>query len=68
MDSETDTQQFLFPVLLPLILAIYIGFFTVIEDPHGVVSVIFSYIPLTSSVVMLMRVFLSFMRVLYGTG
>jgi len=56
VDSETDTQQFLFPVLLPLILAIYIGFFTVIEDPHGVVSVIFSYIPLTSSVVMLMRI------------
>ena len=56
VDSETDTQQFLFPVLLPLILAIYIGFFTVIEDPHGVVSVIFSYIPLTSPVVMLMRI------------
>mgnify|MGYP001680492748 FL=1 len=56
VDSETDTQQFLFPVLLPLILAIYIGFFTVIEDPHGVVSVLFSYIPLTSSVVMLMRI------------
>lgn len=56
VDSETDTQQFLFPVLLPLILAIYIGFFTVIEDPHGVVSVLFSYIPLTSPVVMLMRI------------
>mgnify|MGYP000144726562 FL=1 len=56
VDSETDTQQFLFPVLLPLILAIYIGFFTVIEDPHGVISVLFSYIPLTSSVVMLMRI------------
>jgi ABC-type transporter permease protein len=56
VDSETDTQQFLLPVLFPLILAIYIGFFTVIEDPHGSVSVIFSHIPLTSSVVMLMRI------------
>ena len=56
VDSETDTQQFLFPVLLPLMLAIYVGFFTVIEAPHGSVSTVFSYIPLTSSVVMLMRI------------
>ena len=56
VDSETDTQQFLLPVLIPLILAIYVGIFTVIEAPHGTVSVIFSYIPLTSSVVMLMRI------------
>lgn len=56
VDSETDTQQFLLPVLTPLILAIYVGIFTVIEAPHGTVSVIFSYIPLTSSVVMLMRI------------
>jgi len=56
VDNETDTQQFLLPVLTPLILAIYVGIFTVIEAPHGTVSVIFSYIPLTSSVVMLMRI------------
>ena len=37
-------------------LAIYVGFFTVIEDPHGSISVLFSYIPLTSPVVMLMRI------------
>lgn len=56
VDSETDTQQFMMPVIMPLILAVYIGFFTVIEDPHGTVSVIFSFIPLTSPVVMLMRI------------
>ena len=56
VDSETDTQQFLMPILTPLILAVYIGLFTVIEEPHGTVAVIFSYIPLTSPVVMLMRV------------
>ncbi|HPF12167.1 MAG TPA: ABC transporter permease [Flavobacteriaceae bacterium] len=56
VDSETDTQQFMLPMLLPLILAVYVGFFTVIEDPHGTVSQVFSYIPFTSPVVMLMRI------------
>lgn len=56
VDSETDTQQFLLPILMPLILAVYIGIFTVIEDPHGTVSTVFSFIPLTSPVVMLMRI------------
>ncbi len=56
VDNETDTQQFLLPVIMPLILAVYIGVFTVIEDPHGVVSTVFSFIPFTSPVVMLMRI------------
>lgn len=56
VDSETDTQQFMMPIIMPLILAVYVGFFTVIEDPHGTVSTIFSFIPLTSPVVMLMRI------------
>ncbi|MCF6348374.1 MAG: ABC transporter permease [Flavobacteriaceae bacterium] len=56
VDNETDTQQFMMPLLMPLMLAIYVGFFTVIENPHGTVSQIFSYIPFTSPVVMLMRI------------
>ena len=56
VDSETDTQQFMIPILMPLILGIYVGFFTVIENPHGTVSQVFSYIPFTSPVVMLMRI------------
>ncbi|SFZ93937.1 ABC-2 type transport system permease protein [Flaviramulus basaltis] len=56
VDNETDTQQFLLPIMMPLILAVYIGIFTVIEDPHGTVSTVFSFIPLTSPVVMLMRI------------
>ncbi|MDQ7917077.1 ABC transporter permease [Mesonia sp. MT50] len=56
VDSETDTQQFMFPVILPLMLGIYVGFFSVIENPHGIVATIFSYIPLTSPIVMLMRI------------
>lgn len=56
VDSETDTQQFMMPILTPLILAVYVGAFTVIDNPHGSVSQIFSYIPFTSPVVMLMRI------------
>ncbi|MDR6300520.1 ABC transporter permease [Mesonia maritima] len=56
VDSETDTQQFMFPIIIPLMLGIYVGFFSVIENPHGIVSTIFSFIPLTSPVVMLMRI------------
>ncbi|HAH33882.1 MAG TPA: ABC transporter permease [Flavobacteriaceae bacterium] len=56
VDNETDTQQFMIPVIMPLILSIYVGFFTVIENPHGMVSQVFSYIPFTSPVVMLMRI------------
>ena len=56
VDNETDTQQFMLPIIMPLILAVYVGIFTVIEDPHGTVSTVFSFIPLTSPVVMLMRI------------
>ncbi len=30
--SETDSQQFLLPIIMPLMLGVYIGFFTVIND------------------------------------
>jgi ABC-2 type transport system permease protein len=56
VDNETDTQQFMMPIVMPLVLAIYVGFFTVIENPHGTVSQVFSFIPFTSPVVMLMRI------------
>lgn len=56
VDNETDTQQFMLPVILPLMLGIYVGFFAVIENPHGTIATIFSMIPLTSPVVMLMRI------------
>lgn len=55
VDNETDSQQFLLPIILPLILGVYIGIFTVINDPHGTVATVFSMVPLTSPIVMLMR-------------
>jgi ABC-2 type transport system permease protein len=56
VDNQTDSQQFLLPIIMPLILSVYIGFFTVVNDPHGTVAVVFSMIPLTSPIVMLMRI------------
>ncbi len=56
VDSETDSQQFLLPIIMPLVLGVYIGFFTVINDPHGTVATVFSFIPLTSPIVMMMRI------------
>ncbi|QLG46257.1 ABC transporter permease [Costertonia aggregata] len=55
VDNETDTQQFIFPIILPLMLAIYVGFFSVFSNPHGPIAVGFSLFPLTSPIVMLMR-------------
>lgn len=56
VDNETDSQQFLLPIIMPLVLGVYIGFFTVMNDPHGTVATVFSMIPLTSPIVMLMRI------------
>lgn len=56
VDSETDSQQFLLPIIMPLMLGVYVGFFSVISDPHGTVATVFSMIPLTSPIVMLMRI------------
>lgn len=56
VDSETDTQQFMMPVIMVLMLAVYVGFFTVINNPHGTIATVFSFIPFTSPIVMLMRI------------
>jgi len=56
VDNETDTQQFMLPVLVPLMLGVYVGFASVMSDPHGPIATIFSMIPFTSPIVMLMRI------------
>ena len=56
VDNETDSQQFLLPIILPLILGVYIGFFSVLNDPNGTVATVFSMVPFTSPIVMMMRI------------
>ncbi|MEI7982149.1 MAG: ABC transporter permease [Bacteroidota bacterium] len=55
VDSEADTQQFMLPITLPLILSIVLAQ-VIIQDPDGSVSFWFSIIPLTSPVIMMIRI------------
>ena len=56
VDSETDANQFMLPLSMPLIIGLYVGMFTVQEDPSGTIPTIFSHIPFTSPIVMMMRI------------
>jgi ABC-2 type transport system permease protein len=56
VDNETDTQQFMMPIIMPLMLGLYIGFGVVINDPHGTMATVFSMVPFTSPIVMMMRI------------
>ncbi|MEA3451194.1 MAG: ABC transporter permease [Bacteroidota bacterium] len=55
VDNETDTQQFMLPITIPLILA-FIFAQSIIENPSGQLAVIMSQIPFTSPIVMMVRI------------
>lgn len=55
VDSETDTQQFMFPITVPMIVAIIIAQMAVI-NPDNPAVIWCSMIPLTSPIVMMVRV------------
>ncbi|HRH37172.1 MAG TPA: ABC transporter permease [Flavobacteriales bacterium] len=55
VDSETDTQQFMFPVTMPMIIAIVVAQMAVLNP--GTPAVMWcSFIPFTSPIVMMVRV------------
>jgi len=55
VDNEADTQQFMLPVTIPLILGL-VMMQTILENPDGTIAYWFSIIPLTSPIVMMMRI------------
>lgn len=55
VDNETDTQQFMLPLTLPMIFAIYVGI-SAVNNPHGPISFWCSMIPFTSPIVMMVRI------------
>ena len=55
VDSETDTQQFMFPVTIPMVAAIIIAQMAV-YNPESPAVFWSSIIPLTSPIVMMVRV------------
>jgi ABC-2 type transport system permease protein len=56
VDSETDTQQFMLPITLPLIFGLVLAQTSVLNDPEGSLAFWLSIIPLTSPIVMMVRV------------
>lgn len=55
VDNQTDTQQFMLPITIPLITAIgIIGL--VVNDPDGTVAFWASMFPLTSPIIMMVRI------------
>lgn len=55
VDSDTETQQFMFPVSMPLIFGLVIAQVAVLKDPNSSLAVWSSMIPFTSPVVMMVR-------------
>ena len=54
VDNETDSQQFMMPVTLPLIFG-YIVSTMMIENPESSIGNIFALVPLTSPIVMMVK-------------
>jgi ABC-2 type transport system permease protein len=55
VDNDTDTQQFLLPLTIPLLMTVILAAF-VADNPTGQVAFWLSIIPFTSPVSMLMRI------------
>ena len=55
VDDQTDTQQFMFPITLPLILSYVVGLSVILRNPDGPVAFWMSMIPFTSPIAMVIR-------------
>ncbi|MEH0007242.1 MAG: ABC transporter permease [Flavobacteriales bacterium] len=55
VDNQTDTQQFLLVVSIPIAIAMY-GSFSIAQNPDGAVGFWLSVIPLTSPIAMMARI------------
>ena len=55
VDNETETQQFMLPVTIPIILGLMVAMGTM-QNPESSLSFWFSMIPLTSPIVMMARI------------
>jgi len=55
VDGESDTQQFMLPITIPLILSFIVAQ-SIIQNPDSKIGFWFSMIPFTSPVVMMVRI------------
>ena len=56
VDNESETQQFMFPVTIPLIFSFVLSSSAVANNPDGPIAFWMSMIPLTSPIVMMVRI------------
>lgn len=56
VENQSDAQQFMFPIMLPIIIGFMGLFMFVLDDPHGSPSFWLSIIPFTSPIVMMGRI------------
>ena len=56
VDSETETQQFMFPITLPLLFTYILSFSFLINNPDSTLALWLSVIPFTAPVAMMVRV------------
>ncbi len=55
VDDQTDTQQFMFPITMPLILSYIVSVSVILRNPDGPVAFWMSMIPFTSPIAMVVR-------------
>jgi ABC-2 type transport system permease protein len=55
VDSEADTQQFMLPITLPMVLGLFV-MMSAMKNPNGSLAYWFSLIPFTSPIVMMARI------------
>jgi ABC-2 type transport system permease protein len=56
VDSESDTQQFMLPVTIPLVISFAMSFSILSSDPNGNLATFMSIFPLTSPIIMMVRI------------
>jgi len=56
VDNETDTQQFMLPITIPLVMTFVVAQTVIIKNPDGPVAFWMSVIPLTSPIAMMIRI------------
>jgi len=54
-DSETDAQQFTLPISIPLLVALMASS-AIIKDPGSTLAIVLSIFPLTSPIIMMVRI------------
>ncbi|OAQ39648.1 ABC transporter permease [Pedobacter psychrophilus] len=56
VDNETETQQFMLPITLPLIFTFILGMNVIVNNPDSTLSFWLSIIPFTSPIAMMIRI------------